>query len=115
MDFAKFSAPPSGESISDGCDKSGSTQERDAVKRKLGAKYSDRPRKPDVAGKPSPNAQAGGETDYSFVQCILLDAPSVSAVRVNAIFVLNRHNRETQGYANVSTMGAIIRPAQRMK
>lgn len=109
MDFAKFSAPPPGESISDGCDKSGSTQERDALKRKLGAKHSDRPRKPDIAGKLSPNAQAGLEVDYSFVQCILLDAPSASALRVNVIFAVNRHNRETSGYVNVTTMGAIVR------
>jgi hypothetical protein len=111
MDFAKFSAPPSGESVNDGCDKSGSgsAQERDVIKRKLGAKHSDRPRKPDIAGKPSPNAQAGLETDYSFVQCILLDAPSASALRLNVIFALNRHNPETQGYMNVTTMGAIVR------
>jgi hypothetical protein len=109
MDFAKFSAPPSGESVNDGCDKSGSTQERDAIKRKLGAKYSDRPRKPAMAGKLSPNAQEGLAVDYSFVQCVLLDLPSVSALRMNVIFAVHRHNRETQGYLNVSTMGGIVR------
>ena len=108
MDFAKFPLG-SGEPISHGeCDKFGPAQGRDALKRKSGTNSSDSPRKPDIASKLGPNAQLEVESDNAFVQCILLDVPSASDLRVNVILAVHRHTRDTAGYVNVTTINASI-------
>lgn len=107
MDFAKFSSA-SGDPVSEECAKFGSAQARDAVKRKSGAKHSDAPKKPDIASKPRPNAPLEPENDSSFVQCILLDVTSASDLRVNVVLALHRHNRDTAGYLNVTTINASV-------
>lgn len=108
MDFAKFPLA-SGEPISDGeCAKFGPAEGRGALKRKSGTNSSDSPRKPDTTSKLGPNAQLQLENDNSFLQCILLDAPSASDLRVNVILAVHRHNRDTAGYVNVATINASI-------
>jgi hypothetical protein len=102
MDFA------AGKLESEDCKKLRSAQELvDAVRGKVGAKYSAAPTKPGIASKPSPNAPPK-ENDGDFVQCILVDVPSASDLRVNAVLVLHRHNENTQGYVNVTSMGGHI-------
>jgi hypothetical protein len=107
MDFAKSSGA-SGEPVSEECAKFGSPQARDAIKRKSGAKYSDAPNKPDIATKPRSNTPLEPENDSSFVQCILLDVTSASDLRVNVVLALNRRNRDTAGYLNVTTINASV-------
>jgi hypothetical protein len=100
MDFAKFST---GDLGSEACAKFWPAQEQDSVKRKTRAKYS-APKKPDIVSKQTLKA----ENDSSFVQCILLDAASASALRINVVLAVNRHNRDTAGYLNVTSINASV-------
>jgi hypothetical protein len=107
MDFAKFSSA-SGGPASEECTKFEPGQDLPAVKRRVGAKYSAAPKRPDIASKPGLNAPPE-ENDSDFVQCILLDVPSASDLRVNAVLALHRHNADTAGYLNVTTITASVR------
>lgn len=108
MDFANF-LDKKEELRSDECKKFEPVQALEAVRRKVAAKnIAPPPKKPEMPGKPGQGAQLEPETDSSFVQCILFEAPSASDLRVNVVLAMHRHNRDSAGYVNVTTIGANI-------
>jgi hypothetical protein len=106
MDFAKLAPPSSASSdlVNEDCSKFPQSATVDAVRRKTGAKQPEGPKRPASKG----DAQV--ESDSSFMQCILLDAPPTSDLRINVILVLNRQNRDTAGYLNVAVIDFSIQP-----
>jgi hypothetical protein len=102
MDFAKLAPPssPNSDLVNDDCSKFPPAQTADAAKRKAGVKQSEAYKKP--ASKA--DAQAAVGFDYSFMQCILVDVPSTTDLRLNVILALNRQNENAGGYVNVAVI-----------
>lgn len=91
------------------CGKFPPANEIEAVKRKAGARYA-APQKPKFANKPEAEKPRESALSRGFVQCILLDAPQASDVRVNMVLVTNRRDRETFGGLEVASLSFGIQP-----
>lgn len=104
LDFAKF-APDVDGLENEECKQFRVQDELETTRRKAGG--TPPAQKP---GKPKPDEAMKPEIDSSYVQCILFEAPSASDLRVNIVLLVNRRDKDSAGYLNVSSLNMSFRP-----